>query len=135
MVKRVAPSEPPSRIRVIGNNASRALITSPKVRTLPPPVSPPQPRRSTRQIRTTPPPLARGVTPVIACSGDGLLGRVQRRNVPAYLGHETEPEQKQNQKHGSANGHQKTKSVLVGNLPQRHTDAHVSILADRADML
>jgi hypothetical protein len=40
--------------------------------------------RSTRQIQTTVPPLARGVTPVIACSGGGggLLGRVQRGDVP-----------------------------------------------------
>jgi len=36
--------------------------------------SPPQPRRSTRQIRTTPPPLARCVTRVIAWSGGGALG-------------------------------------------------------------
>ena len=35
-----------------------------------------------RQIRTTVPPLARGVTPVIAGAGGGLLGRVQRRDVP-----------------------------------------------------
>ncbi len=41
-------------------------------------------RGGNRQIRTTPPPLARGVTPVIAWSGEGgrLLGRVQRRDVP-----------------------------------------------------
>jgi hypothetical protein len=41
-----------------------------------PPVSPPQSRRATRQIRTTPPPLARSVTPVIAWS-------LKRRWTPA----------------------------------------------------
>ena len=39
-------------------------------------------RGGNRQIRTTVPPLDRGVTPVIAGVGDGLLGRVQRRDVP-----------------------------------------------------
>jgi len=39
-------------------------------------------RGGNRQIRTTPTPLARGGTPVIAWSGGGLLGRVQRRDVP-----------------------------------------------------
>ena len=39
-------------------------------------------RGGNRQIRTTIPPLARGVTPVIAWAGGGLLGRVQRRDVP-----------------------------------------------------
>ncbi len=41
-------------------------------------------RGGNRPIRTTVPPLARGVTPVIAWSGGGggLLGRVQRGDVP-----------------------------------------------------
>ena len=41
-------------------------------------------RGGNRQIRTAPAPLARWVTPVIACSCEGgrLLGRGQRRDVP-----------------------------------------------------